>query len=429
MRWKVGYHDLSNGIRVYYFYDSGDTTHICGVGFRVGSAHDPPNARGEAHLVEHLLFRGVPRNSDDLTHNPVYDMIFRYFGGMEEHNILTNFGVTYYGGPGLYRRQHIHEVMSVIVNVLKARFVNRLGVDIEKTVVNNEYRQTDLDEAVSRMDTLFYKTMYDTNPVRNGVLGDIEQLRVLKLNDLNQFIEHHYVAENMFVPIFGPTSKESIAIARKYLDDWPFKGSPTKLDVKSFDRVPVLTSPRVVEKPQIGQVQHYVATGFVTCAYGNTEDAALDVIAKVVERRLYDVIREKSHNFTEGNYHNPVFSERSLAHGAVGAWFATASLDFSRYGRDAIVSEFTRLREELIPWEKFERARDSLREKFFGKFRDSPEMVADLVIQAAANGDRDLTLLHTYPKRLNSLKPAKVREVANRYFSKNSFVSVTVTPV
>lgn len=425
MRWKAGHHDLkSNGIRVYYFYDSGGTTHLCGVGCCVGSIHDPANARGLAHLTEHLLFRGIARTDED----PVYDMIFRYFGGMENHNIFTTWATTFYGGPGLYRRSHIHEVLPVIVNILKARYLDKFGLAIEKTVVNNEFRQHDLDNAESQVGEVFYQTMYDTNPVRHPILGYVDQIKDLKPAEIKKFVERNYVAENMFLLVFGPKREEAMAIAHKYLDDYPYRGKPVSLDLNSFDRVPFHKSPRIKETTKVGLSQNYVMVGYPTCCYNSKDDAAIDVIEKVLERRLYDVLREKSHNLTEGNYHNPTFSERSIAHGAVGAWFATASQDFGRYGRDAVVAQFARFREELVSREMFDRARDSLREVFFASFRDSPSDVADRVIAAASNGDPDLNLLHSYPERLNRLTPKRIRDVANKYFDPNGFTSVMISP-
>lgn len=425
MRWKVGHHDLkSNGIRIYYFYDSGGTTHICGMGCRVGSINDPPEVRGMAHFVEHLLFRGAPGHKED----PVYDMIFRYFGGMEDHNIFTNFTATYYGGPGLHLRHHLHQVMPVIVRMLNERYIDDVSLAIEKTVINNEFRQTELDEPQDLMDGLFHETMYDTNPVRNSVLGDLEQLKGVKLSEVLKFVRKNYVASNMFALIFGPNRTESVDIAKRYLDSWQWSGQSPLPDLKSFDRTPVHSQPRIKEQARPHTHQNYVSTGFSTSCYESKEDAALDILAKVVERRLYDSLREKGSNLVNGCYHNPTFSERSLAHGVVGAWFSTASRDFAQYGRDAIVKEFVRLGEEKIPWDIFDQARDSIREKFLAKFRDSPESVVELVINAASNGDPDLTHLHGYPKRLNNLNPSQVREVARRYFRREGFVSAMITP-
>ncbi|MBI2064970.1 MAG: insulinase family protein, partial [Candidatus Yanofskybacteria bacterium] len=408
MRWKVGRYDLkSNGVPTYHFYDSGGTTHICGVGYRVGAVHDPLAFAGKAHIIEHLSFRGP--NVEKPEEDDVYNMIYRYFGGMENHNIFTNYTATFYGGPGLYYRRYMHPVMQVLVNILKLRYVDAKGLDIEKTVVNNEFRQMDLDVAESRLEDLFLNTMYDTNPVRRGIIGDVGQLRNLTLGRVMKFIKERYVAENMFVIVFGPKKDEAVAFARKYFDDWPYRGQAVSLDLNSFDRVPILSSPRIIESAVTGFAQHYVMAGFSTGCYESKDDAALDVVSKVLERRLYNVLREKGTNFYEGTYHDPAFTNRTLAHGNIGAWFATASVDFARYGRDAIIKELLKLREEKISSVLFDGLRDSAREGFFENFRDNPSEVVELVIKAITNGDPDLKHFHSYVDRLNRLTPSRLR--------------------
>lgn len=427
MRWKVGRYDLkSNGIPIYYFYDSGDTTHVCGVGFRVGAVHDPDAFAGFAHMVEHLSFRGP--NVDKPEKDDVYNMIYRYFGGMENHNIFTNYTVTFYGGPGLYYRRYMHPVMQVFLNILKLRYVDVQGLDVEKTVINNEFRQMDLDVAESRLDGLFLNTMYDTNPVRRGIIGDVEQLRQLTLGRVVRFIRERYVAENMFAIVFGPKKDEAIAFARKHLDDWPYRGRAVSLDLNDFDRVPSLSVPRIAESPVTGFAQHYVMAGFPTGCYESKDDAALDVLSQVLERRLYNVLREKGTDFCKGTYHNPAFTERTLVHGTIGAWFATANIDFARYGTDAIIREFLKLKEEKVSQALFDGLRDSAREKFLENFRDNPAEIAELVIKAVANGDPALKHFHSYVDRLNRLNPSKLRDVANKYFSPNGFVRVILSP-
>lgn len=425
MRWKVGHHDLKSGIRVYYFSDCGGTIHICNLGFPVGSVHDPEDCQGLAHFTEHVGFRGRAGSSGD----PVYDMIDIYYGGMEHHEIFTTYAGTQYGGPCLYYRRDMDEVMPVLVNVLKGKYVDRLGLSIEKTVINNEYRQTELDDVDFQLEDLFLKTMYDTNPVRRGVLGDVNQLRLIKPATVKAFMERNYGSKNMFAVIFGPKREEAISFASKYLDDWPYQGQPVSLDIGSFDSVPKLSNPRLSEVHRVGLTQHYVKVGFATECYLTEDDAALELMMRVVERRLYDVLREKSSRLTEGCYHNPGFTDRSLAHGTIGAWFGTASLHFARYGSDAIVKEFNRLKEELIPDVEFENKINSQKKIFWGYFRNGSEELARLVFEASVNGDPDLEYLHSYPDRLNKLTPKIVRGVANKYFGFDKFISVMISPV
>jgi len=423
MRWKVGFHDLENGIRVYYFYDSGGTTHICGVGFRIGSVHDQ-NSPGIAHLAEHML----ARESTLFNGGEVYRMIFRYLGGPANLKIETTATSTYYGGPGLYYRKYMDSVMSMMVSLVKDRLIDQVGLNSEKSAVHNELYETEEDIFRNIEELLWHQTAYATNPIRNSILGTATSLQALNLSKIGHFVRRNYVAQNMFAIVFGPNRNDSIAFAKKHLGDWPFRDKPAKVDLNGFDRMPKLDQPRINTFPIIGLSQFRVTAGFPTECYISPDDAALDVIADIVYRRLFDALREKNQDFNSGNYRNPAFTERSLVHGLICGSVATINRDFALYARDEIVSQFCSLKEDLLAKDFLEDYKEAAKEAFFSMFRDSAESVVDLVIEATSCGDPDLRHLHTYTERLNRLTPRKIRDVANKYFSKDKFVSVMLSP-
>ena len=426
MRWKVGWHDLkSNGIRVYYFCDSGGTTHICGVGFRVGSVHDPPDVRGIAHFDEHL----VSRESFTYDGDEVYRIIRRYLGDSENNvKIETDATSTYYGGLGLFYRWHMHKVMPMLVSLVRDRIITQAGIGTEGGAVNNEIPLIQEDVALAKLDILFYQTMYETNPIRFSVLGTEDSLGQITAGKARRFVKKFYVAENMFALIFGPTMQESMSFAEKYLDDWPYHGSPAIVDLKSFDLFPEITSPRFSELIKNGLRTYYVQLGFATERYISEDDANLDVIADIVHNRITDILRENNKDPKKGVYRSPGFIDRSLVHGTIGAWFSSIDKDYAFYGRDRVLKEFLRLKEELVPGMIVEETVAAKREAFMIKFRNAPEQVIDLVVKATSNGDPDLTHLHSYPDRLHKVTNKTIRKTANKYFKPDSHICVMLMP-
>ena len=87
-----------------------------------------------------------------------------------------------------------------------------------------------------------------------------------------------------------------------------------------------------------------------------------------------------------------------------------------------------RLREEPVTRVELMTVIDSARERFLSKFRDSPQEVADLVIESASNGDQDLKHLHSYPDRLNSVNSRKIIDVANKYFKPYGYACAMLMP-
>ena len=425
MRWKVGHFDLkSNGIRVYYFYDSGGTTHICGVGFRVGSIHDK-DAKGIPHLVEHSISR------ESLTHSgdEVYRLLWRYFGDSENLRIQTDPNCTYYGGGGVYQRRYMHEVMPLFVSLVRDRLITGIGINTEKGAIYNEFPLTESDVMSERLQLAFLQAMYETNPIRFSVLGkDRENLVSVEPYALRRFVKKFYVAQNMFVPIFGPSRDESRKFAERYLDDWPHNGSPASIDLQSFDKLPLISSPRISELSLPGLQTNYVQIGFPTECYTSNDDAALDIIAHIIKGRMVNILREKNIDPRKGVYRSPGYTCRTLTHGEIGVWFTSVDNDYALYGREMALKEFTRFREELVSKLDIEDAISTARESFFMKFRDSSEQVLDMVIESASRGDPDLTHLHSYPDRLGKITKRTLRNVANKYFKPDGYACAMLKP-
>ena len=55
---------LANGLQVLLFPDPAATTSLTNIVYRVGSRHEGAGEAGMAHLLEHLLFKGVPSVAD-----------------------------------------------------------------------------------------------------------------------------------------------------------------------------------------------------------------------------------------------------------------------------------------------------------------------------------------------------------------------------
>lgn len=232
----------------------------------------------------------------------------------------------------------------------------------------------------------------------------------------------------MFAIVFGPSKQESIRFAERYLDDWPHHGFSAKIDLKSFDRIPVITEPRIRELPRPGFKSNYVQLGFPTGCYDSKDDATLDVISVIMWRKITELLREENKDPNKGVYRSPSFTDRTFIHGVIGAWFSTINRDYAFYGRDRVLKAFLRLREDLLPKVLVDDIVESLREQFLGKFRDSSEQVMDLVIDATSNGDPNLNHLHAYPDRLSRVTPRKIRDVANKYFHPRGYACAMLLP-
>jgi predicted Zn-dependent peptidase len=107
--------------------------------------------------------------------------------------------------------------------------------------------------------------------------------------------------------------------------------------------------------------------------------------------------------------------------------FATASRDFAAYGEEAVLEETEKLKTDLVGEPQFEDTKERMLDEYVEAFRKSSEVLADMIIAAASNGDEELVRLHDFERRMKKLKPKKLCDVANKYFTKH-YARVLIRP-
>lgn len=416
VRWGI----LPNGLRFYSHFDRGEN--VSGVGVCCGSIYDPKNKRYMGHLKEHVLCR----NSIKYKGREV-DLIFRkYMGGSDDDiNIRIDKVSTFFGHDQLLRRCHMLQVFDVMANFMKDLLLDNEGLKIEAAAIHNEHFLRGKDSLPDELLDLLTESMYDINPVRNRIDCVLSELKKADLRSMRRSASRHYVPNNMFVIMFGEPYKKVEQIARNIFGDLETKPDPT-LDYDHSEDFPTLSVIKSREefRSQIGQT--HIAIGFPTETYLSPDGATLDVIAKLLEMRLTWRLREDNRDFNGGVYRVPVETERTFVHGMIYVQYATIGQDFALKAEEIVLHEMHRLKEELAnknDRDSFDEELNviigSLENPYLTAFQTLPGDLCERVIAAVCNGDKELTHLHSYRERLHKVTRRKIREVANKYFTKN----------
>lgn len=424
VRWGI----LPNGLRFYSHFDEGE--YVSGIGVYCGSIHDPVNSRYMAHLTEHMLCR-LSTKYDSRT----ADLIFRKFmGGPDDDiNIRTNKISTFYGHDQLLRRHHMLQVFDVMASFFKDQIIDQEGLSIEAAAVHNEYYLRGKDDMPGSIYDLIHECMYDVNPIRNRIDCELDQLKKADIRSIKRFVRRHYVPNNMFVIMFGQPYKKVERLVYNAFGELPQMADPN-IAYDHTDDFPIFTSikSREVLRPGIGQ--YHVSIGFPTETYFSKDGEALDVIAKLLEMRLTWRLREGNRDFNGGVYRSPVYVERSFVHGMLYAQFASVSEDFTNQAEEIVLQEMYRLKEESVNKndrdaldEELSVIIGSLENPYLTAFQTLPGDLCERVIDAVCNGDKELTHLHSYRDRLHKVTRRMIREVANKYFTKN-YARVCIRP-
>ncbi|MBI2063196.1 MAG: insulinase family protein [Candidatus Yanofskybacteria bacterium] len=417
---KVGI--LPNGVRFYSQYDWSGSSNLAGIGIKAGAIHAPPGYTGLPHLVEHLL----ARESLKYTLGEV-DLAFeKFLGGPDDDiNIRIDRVSTHFGFGNLLRRKDMFFCLDVMAYFLRDKIVTTEGIDVEKAAVLNEYCLRGTDVMPVLLDDLLHQTAYATNPARLRIDCEKEHLEKMQRSKITNFIKKHYVTDNIFLIVFGPKFEEVKELAKMYFGDWSQKSRP-QLDYDHSDDFPTITSVKSCEvERKISQC--HLALGFYTENYMGKNTEILTVLARILAFRLRHRLRDGNRNFNEGVYRVNVDVSKSFVHGLFCITFASTSEEFVKKGEDIVLEELRKLKEVPVDNRQLDAALYRTDTVYLEAFRKNPDILAEMVIEAACNGDEDLTHLHSFRERLGKITRKKLLSVANKYFTPN-YIKVIIRP-
>jgi predicted Zn-dependent peptidase len=424
----VQVHRMKNGMMLYYGYSGG--TNLAGIGIRAGSMYDPRDKEGVAHFVEHMLCRKSRRYSDkEATH-----LLQRYLGGTHggDIDICTDRSYTYYGHLDLLRKQYMLKAFDLMASFVhpETRMIDTEDAPVELAAVHNEYCLNGVDSTEMLLADLTYETLYTKNPARSRVDFRPEQWASLSESDAaaaaRQFVRRWYVPANMFVIMLGPDFKQAKKLMDNHFGNWE-NGAVPRLDYDRSDELPKLSEIRSLEVTRPGIRQHHVAIAFPTESYMSEDAEAIDILARILDWRVEERLREDNRDRGKGIYHPSVESVRTFCHGILYISFATAGdKDYARFAEAAVIDEIKKLKSELVSRDEFD-LRDRVRDEYNDTFWNMPNGLVDLIRDAAANGDPELVSLNDFRRRLNRVNRRKLCDIANKYFGEN-YARVVISP-
>ena len=419
--------ELKNGFRFYSQHDP--SANVCGVGIKCGSIHDPPKRRGTAHLMEHIRCRLSPR----YTGQEVDWLMEKYMGGpgdSSDINIRINRASTFFGNNSLLYRRHMLICWDMWVDLVLNGILDINGLDVEKAAIHQEYFLYGKDVMYNLIDDLIHQVMYNRNPARNRIDCEPDELAAITLGQMRGFYNRIYACpQSMFAVILGPHHREVKKMAERAFGHLPDKGRPA-LDYDMSDSFPRLREIHSLEVSRKGIGQYHVALGFPTRTYCTNDAEVIDILGRILAFRLRMRLREQNRDFDKGVYRVLVYTPRTFVHGIIYAWFATKSEEFAKIGEEIFIQECANLRENLVSGEEIDAMASSLLYKYLDAYIKTSGALSELIIEAACNGDEDLTRLNSFRKRLNRAgkNRNKIREAARDYLTVPHYARVLIRP-
>jgi zinc protease len=184
---------LENGLKVLLFPDASKPTVTVNITYLVGSRFENYGETGMAHLLEHMMFKGTPRN-------PKIDQDFNDRGMQSNGSTWldrTNFYEVFRAGD---------DNLKWAIGMEADRMVNsniaRKDLDSEMTVVRNEFENGENSPSgvmLKRMQGV----AYDWHSYGKPTIGNRSDIENVKIENLRAFYHTYYQPDNAVLLIAG----------------------------------------------------------------------------------------------------------------------------------------------------------------------------------------------------------------------------------
>ena len=222
---------LSNGLKIIFLENHKAPLVTFQVWYRVGSRNEPWGKTGISHVIEHMMFKGTE------TYGPeAFSRIIQENGGND--NAFTSRDYT------TYFENLSSDRVQVAIDLESDRMQNLIlreeDFRTERMVVMEERRLRTEDNPGAVLYEQFEATAYQIQPYHWPIIGWMQDLARLTLDDLKAHYRTYYNPVNAFVVVVGDFKKEELLPRiEEAFGSYP-KGIPPNQEVS-------------LESPQLGE--------------------------------------------------------------------------------------------------------------------------------------------------------------------------------
>ncbi|MES9871157.1 MAG: pitrilysin family protein [Sedimenticola sp.] len=410
---------LDNGMKVIVKEDHRAPIAVSQVWYKVGSSYEPDGVTGVSHVLEHMMFKGTAN------HPPgEFSRIIAANGGDE--NAFTGRDYTaYYQKMSADRLEVSFELEADRMRNLTLpddEFVKELEV------VKEERRLRTEDKPTSLTYEQFSALAYNSLPYGNPVIGWMNDLNNMKVDDLREWYRLWYAPNNATLVVVGDVDPNQVhEMAKKYFG--PLKAEQTPA-TKPLREPPQRGMARSVVK--VPAKEPYLIMGYKTPVLKTLDEAwegyALEVLVAILDGG--DSAR-LSRNLVRG-------SEIAVSAGASYSAFSRLPGMLVMDGTPAKGTSMQQLEEALIgEVERIKREPVSQQELDRVKAQVVAEQIYDLdsvYYQAMQIGILETIglgwpLLEQYADKIKAVTAEQVQAVANKYLNRDQLTVTVLEPL
>ena len=203
---------LANGLRVLLFPDASKPTVTVNVTYMVGARNENYGETGMAHLLEHLVFKGTPRNPDIANQHNQRGMRFNGTTGLDRTNYFQLFQSN---------DENLEWALQMEADRMVNSFIARKDLDSEMTVVRNEYESGE-NAPVNVTFKRMLSVAFDWHNYQNAPIGNRSDIENVRIENLQAFYRKYYQPDNAVLLVAGKFDEaRTLGLIAKYFGAIP----------------------------------------------------------------------------------------------------------------------------------------------------------------------------------------------------------------
>jgi zinc protease len=213
-------HRLANGLRVIVKEDRRAPTAVHMVWYRAGSMDEVNGTTGVAHLLEHMMFKGTPAIGAG-----EFSRLVAAAGGND--NAFTNRDYTAYFQQ--VPKRQLERMMELEADRMRHLTLDPKEFEQEIKVVMEERRLRTDDQPQAALFEQLHAAAFQAHPYRAPVIGWMNDLEAMSVEDARDWYERWYVPNNAYVVIVGDVDHQEVfSLAEKYYGPLSARSLPAR---------------------------------------------------------------------------------------------------------------------------------------------------------------------------------------------------------
>jgi zinc protease len=267
------YH-LDNGLKIVVKVDRRAPVVVSQIWYKVGSADEPKGLGGISHVLEHMMFKGTKKYPPG-----EFSRIIAANGGRD--NAFTSRDYTAYFQT--LEKSRLEISLQMEADRMRNLTLPEAEFNKEIKVVMEERRLRTDDNPQALTYEQFYATAFKQGPYHHPIIGSMNDLNNISVNNLRDWYQRYYVPNNATLVVVGDVQPGKVyQMAKKHFGPIPAR----KVRANGIERVDGQKRLRRIDTHMQAQLP-YLTMGYrvpvLAGAKHDWEPYALEVLAAILD--------------------------------------------------------------------------------------------------------------------------------------------------